>query len=216
MKILIADDHELFLKGLEFILADMNDDVTTYLAKSYTEVFGILEKERDFDLILTDLAMPGASWNYGIEHINQLAPHTPIIIISAVFEPRVVSKTVETGVSGFIHKTSSNDEIKTAIKIVLSGGSYVPPELLVDETKKNLSLTNDIKVIDYENEYNFSQRQLDVLNFISRGLSNKQIAFELGITEGTVKSYVTEIFKKLNVFNRTAALIEVKRKGLIE
>lgn len=214
MKILIADDHELFLKGLEIILTDMADDVSIYLAKSYTDIFLILEEEENFDLIITDLAMPGASWTHGIEKINNLAPNTPIIIISAVFEPKVVQKTIETGVSGFVHKTSSNEKIKDAIRSVLKGNMYIPPELLVDETKKMLSLTDEIKVID--NDCNFSQRQLDVLNYISKGLSNKQIAYELGITEGTIKAYVTDIFKKLNVFNRTAALVEANKRGLIE
>lgn len=214
MKILIADDHELFLKGLEIILTDMNDRVSISLAKSYTDIFNILENEKDFNLIITDLAMPGASWTDGIEKVNSLAPHTPIIIISAVFEPKVVNMIIKKGVSGFIHKTSSNEDIKKAISAVLDGELYIPPELLTNDTKKTLSLYDDIKIID--SEHNFSQRQLDVINFISKGLSNKQIAFELGITEGTVKSYVTEIFKKLNVFNRTAALVEANKRGLIQ
>lgn len=214
MKILIADDHELFLKGLEIILSDMDDEVNISLAKNYTEIFDILENDNNFDLILTDLAMPGAPWVDAIEKINTLAPNVPTIIISAVFEPKVVNKTIEQGVSGFIHKTSSNETIKKAIRSVLAGEMYIPPELLIDETKKKLSLTEEITIFD--NELNFSQKQLDVITFISKGLSNKQIAFELGTTEGTIKAYMTEIFKKLGICNRTAALSECKKMGLIK
>lgn len=216
MKILIADDHELFLKGLEFILNDISDNISVSLAKNYNEIFDILDKDKNFDLILTDLAMPGAKWTDAIDKIHTMAPNTPIIIISAVFDSKVVNKTIEIGVSGFIHKTSSNEEIKKAINIVTSGGMYIPSELLNDELKNSFASINQIDFIDDTKDSHLSPRQLDVINFMSKGFPNKQIAFELGITEGTVKLYITEIFKKLSVFNRTSAVIEANQRGLIK
>ena len=86
MRILVADDHELFLKGLEFILSDVSKDLQLVFAKSYTDIFKILETDRGFNLVLTDLAMPGANWEEAITRIHSTLPETPIIILSAVFD----------------------------------------------------------------------------------------------------------------------------------
>lgn len=219
MRILIADDHELFLKGLEFILRDIFPDDEFVFAHSYTDVFKIIEKEKNFKLVLTDLAMPGANWLQGIEHIHKNLPETPIIILSAVFEKDVVQKTIEIGAAGYIPKTSPNAVIISAVNLVLSGGVYIPPELLnvtkesefdlLKQTEEEMQKNNPADKID------MSPRQIDVLKLMSKGLSNKQIAFDLGITEGTVKLYVTAILKILNVYNRVSAVNEARRRGLI-
>ena len=221
MKFLIADDHELFLKGLEMILNDYNPDIEITSAKDYSELFSIIEKEKDFDLILTDLAMPGAKWLEAIEKIHTTLPETPIIILSAVFDREIVQKTIEIGAAGYIPKTSSNAVILSAVNLVLSGGVYIPPELLQD-TKQNefdflkqvekISSTQDVK----EKIKILSPRQVDVLKLISKGKSNKQIAYELGLTEGTVKLHVTAILKLLNVYNRTGAVMAATHLGLID
>lgn len=219
MKILVADDHELFLKGLELILGDLQPDIKLSFAKNYIEVFGIIAKEQDFDLILTDLAMPGSKWLDAIQKIHDTLPETPIIILSAVFDKEIVQKTIEIGAAGYIPKTSSNAVIVGAVNLVLSGGVYIPPELLqatqqneFDMLKQveNIPLNQDIK----EKVKILSPRQIDVLKLIARGQSNKQIAYELGLTEGTIKLYVTAILKVLNVYNRTGAVIEATRLGL--
>ena len=98
MKILIADDHELFLKGLELILSDFGGSPQLVFAKNYTEIFEIIEKEQDFDLVLTDLAMPGAAWLDAIQRIHAALEGTPIIILSAVFDREIVQKTLDIGV----------------------------------------------------------------------------------------------------------------------
>src|SRR5574344_1767879 len=107
MKILVADDHELFLKGLELVLSEFDKDVKLVFAHNYTELFSVLEKDTDFSLILTDLAMPGANWLNAMTKIHSLISETPIIILSAVFDKEIVQKTIEIGVSGYIPKTSS-------------------------------------------------------------------------------------------------------------
>ena len=95
MKILIADDHELFLKGLEMILRDYNPELELVTAKNYTEVFAAIARDTDFNLVLTDLAMPGSKWLDAIQKIHETLPETPIIILSAVFDKEVVQKTIE-------------------------------------------------------------------------------------------------------------------------
>lgn len=221
MRILVADDHELFLKGLEFILSDVSKDLQLVFAKSYTDIFKILETDRGFNLVLTDLAMPGANWEEAITRIHSTLPETPIIILSAVFDKEIVEKTIEIGVSGYIPKTSSNAVILSAVNLVMSGGVYIPPELLnrklpdeFNEFRQAVELPEG-KAVE-ENIKSLTPRQIDVLRCISQGMSNKQIAYALGLTDGTVKLHVTAILKILNVYNRTGAVVEASRLGLIK
>lgn len=221
MKILIADDHELFLKGLEMILTDYNPEVKLVSAKDYNELFSIIEKERDFNLILTDLAMPGSRWLDAVKKIHAALPETPIIILSAVFDREIVQKTIELGAAGYIPKTSSNAVILSAVNLVLSGGVYIPPELLKDTSQNEFDLLKQVEEIPSSQDVKekvkiLSPRQIDVLKLISQGKSNKQIAYELGLTEGTVKLHVTAILKLLNVYNRTGAVVEATHLGLIK
>ena len=204
MKILVADDHELFLKGLEFILRDFLPEAELVFAKNYQELFNEIGRAADFDLILTDLAMPGANWNEAISRIHAALPETPIIILSAVFDKEIVHKTIEQGAAGYIPKTSPNAVILSAINLVLSGGVYIPPELLSDTLRNEFDVLKQVEKIteDQNVEENLkilTPRQIDVLGLISKGYSNKQIAYELGLTEGTVKLHVTAILKLLKV-----------------
>lgn len=221
MKILIADDHELFLKGLEIILHDFNPTAELVKAKNYTEMLNIINKDSSFDLILTDLAMPGAIWLDALKEIHEKLPETPIIILSAVFEKEIVQKTIDLGASGYIPKTSSNAVIISAVNLVLSGAAYIPAELLKESSYNSL---NELKEIENLSEFEnlsekikiLSPRQLDVLRLIAAGKSNKQIAFDLGLTEGTVKLHVTAILKVLNVYNRTGAVAQANTLGLLK
>ena len=221
MKILIADDHELFLKGLEMVLSDFSPEAELVKARNYSEIFAIIEKQKDFNLVLTDLAMPGAAWNDAIAKIHAALPETPIIILSAVFDKEIVHQTIEQGAAGYIPKTSPNAVILSAVNLVLNGGVYIPPELLSDSLRNEFDILKQVENFDDtknadEKINTLTPRQIDVLELIAKGLSNKQIAFELGLTEGTVKLYVTAILKSLNVYNRTGAVVEAARLGLIK
>lgn len=221
MKILIADDHDLFLTGLQLILKNWNPDVELVCAHNYNDIFSVLKKTDDFDLIMTDLAMPGDIWQNAIARIHEQVPETPMVILSAVFDGEIVKKTIELGVSGYLSKTSSNREIIEAVDLVLSGGAYLPSDFLKTQMLGNNSMTDallkgmkDEKTS--ETEKHLTPRQIDVLNCVANGKSNKQIAYELGLTEGTVKLHVTAILKILNVYNRTGAVMEAARLGLIK
>ena len=220
MRFLIADDHELFLKGLEFILRDLFPNDEFVFAHSYTDIFKIIENEKDFNLILTDLAMPGAGWLQGIEHIHKDLPDTPIIILSAVFEKDIVQKTIEIGAAGYIPKSAPNAVITSAVNLVLSGGVYIPPELLSCTKESEFDLLKQSEpTSEKENpteDIAMSPRQIDVLRLMGKGMSNKQIAYDLGITEGTVKLYVTAILKIFNVYNRVSAVNEARKRGLLQ
>jgi len=226
MKILIADDHELFLKGLEFILHENLQNIELITAQSYTEIFTILEQDTSFDLVITDLAMPGANWLDAINKIHQLLPETPIIIISAVFDKEILQQTLDIGVSGYIPKTASNNLIISAINLVLAGGVYIPHELMYSnkqsastQEKEYLAPLKTLeKLTSAPSEHtqkSLTNRQIEIIKCIAEGLSNKQIAYKLSLTEGTIKVHITVILKILNVKNRTSAVIEAAKRGYI-
>lgn len=228
MKILIADDHELFLKGLEFILQENLQNIEITSAQNYTEIFSILEQKNLFDLVITDLAMPGANWLEAIKKIHTALPETPIIIISAVFDKTILQQTLDIGVSGYIPKTASNNLIISAINLVLAGGVYIPHELLysnqnnsipAQQQKEYISPLKTLEKITSNTaehtQKGLTERQIDIIRCIAEGLSNKQIAYKLNLTEGTVKVHITVILKILNVKNRTSAIIEAAKRGYI-
>ena len=226
MKILIADDHELFLKGLEFTLKENLENLTVVTAQDYTEIFNCISQHKDIDLIITDLSMPGANWLTAITKIHQTLPDIPLIIISAVFDKEILQQTLDIGVSGYIPKTASNNLIISAINLVLAGGIYIPHDLLYTAKKQSDSSIPDfikpLKTLDMEtssskeiNKKGLTERQLDIVKCIAEGLSNKQIAYKLNLTEGTVKVHITIILKILNVKNRTSAVIEAAKRGYI-
>lgn len=223
MKFLIADDHEMFLQGLEFVLRKEYPKAEIVLANSYTQLFEILQKHNDFDLILTDLAMPGANPLEAIERIHNICPEAPIIIISAVFEKEVLQKTFDIGVSGYVSKSFPNNIIISAINLVLAGGIYIPPEILKMSIKlspepvRNLikDLDEGKKTTKDENRV-LTPRQEEVLRCLAEGLSNKQIAYKLGLSEGTVKIHITLLMRSLDVNNRVSAVREGSKRGILK
>ena len=221
MKFLIADDHELFLQGLEFILHKQYPDAEIELTNSYTGIFEIVAKQKDFDLIITDLAMPGANWLDAISYIHSVCQEVPIIIISAVFDKEILQKTYDVGVSGYVSKAFPNSIILSAINLVLAGGMYIPPELLQLNLKnRNLPIHELIADLGAEHkpakENILTPRQTDVLKCLAEGLSNKQIAYRLGLSEGTVKIHITLLMRALDVNNRMQAVNEARRRGLLK
>ena len=222
IKFLIADDHELFLQGLEFILKREYPTAEITLTDSYTGIFDILENRQDFDLILTDLAMPGANWREAIAKMHELCPETPIIIISAVFEPEILQETYNLGVSGYVSKSFSNSLILSAINLVMAGGMYIPPEVMKMSIKSSSESVRDL-IRDLEkpravngSNHGLTPRQTEVLECLAEGLSNKQIAYKLDVSEGTVKIHITLLMRTLEVTNRTAAVRKAAQLGILK
>lgn len=222
MKILIADDHELFLQGLEFVLHKEYPGAEIVLTDSYTGIFEILTQRVDFDLILTDLAMPGANWVEAIGKMHSLCPDVPIIILSAVFDKEILQKTYDLGVSGYISKSFPNNLIISAINLVMAGGMYIPPEILqmsmksTSETVRNLVKDLEMPKEADGNNHTLTPRQLEVLKCLAKGMSNKQIAYQLGLSEGTVKIHITLLMRTLEVNNRTSAVLKGTQCGLLK
>ena len=220
MKILIADDHELFLKGLEMVLSDFSSEAELVKARNYSEIFAIIEKQKDFNLVLTDLAMPGARWLEALQRIHEQLPDTPVIILSAVFDREIVQKTIELGAAGYIPKTSSNAVILSAVNLVLSGGVYIPAELLQGMSRDEFDMLKQLENVSEEQNLAekvkiLTPRQIEVLRLIAEGKSNKQIAYEMGVSEATVKLHINALLRAVGATNRTQAVIIAQKMGLI-
>jgi len=212
MKILIADDHELFRDGLRHVLDQLGGSLTIVEASDFSQAVAAVEREPDIDIVLLDLAMPGMTWNEGLSRLKELLPETvPLIVLSASDDRRHVLQAVNMGAAGFIPKTSSSRVMLSALKLVLSGGVYLPPALL----EQSASQGDGLSPLANENAVSFlTPRQREVLALLGQGKSNKEIARVLQLAEGTVKLHVTAILKALNVNNRTRAVVAASQLGL--
>lgn len=207
LKILVADDHEIFLEGLKLVLSGLDDEISIDTATDHAQLQEKVNGAAQYDLILTDLAMPGMPWHVSLQKLKENNPDTPIVILSAVYDREIVLQAIDIGASGFIPKTSSNKVILSALYLVLSGGLYLPSELIESQDKEQSAAK--VKGL-------LTPRQLDVLRLMGQGKPNKIIARELDLSEGTVKLHVTSILKALNVTNRTGAVITGRNLGLIK
>lgn len=234
MRILIADDHELFRDGLRLVLSDLGPAVQVTEAGTYDATLDLVTAETDstppFDAILLDLVMPGMPWTEGLAAIKAAAPTTPVVILSASQDRRLVLETVRLNASGFIPKTSSSRVMLSALRLVLSGGIYLPPSLLSEDVEGNDAVDpatvltagtghappahGTAPATPSADAPPLTPRQREVLALLGQGKSNKEIARLLDLSEGTVKLHVTAILKSLNVSNRTGAVVAASRLGL--
>lgn len=200
---MIADDHPLFREALTYIVTSVLPNCQIHEATDYSETKQLLAQQ-SFKLVFLDLNMPDSSGLTDLALIKKMYPQIPIIIVSANEEPEVVRTCLNFNASGYIIKSSNPEEIKSAIKIVLRGDTYVPDSIELNGSKSELNdnTTNRISKL--------TPSQLKILLEIGKGKLNKQIAYDLGISEATVKAHITSVFKKLGINNRTQALLFIK------
>lgn len=212
MKIMIADDHELFRDGLRHVLEQLDGEVSIVEASDYPQALALAQSEPGVSIVLLDLAMPGMPWAEGLQALRQTLPATvPVIILSASDDRRHVLQAVNLGAAGFIPKTSSSRVMISALKLVLSGGVYLPPALLEQAVEPG---GLDAVLPGGDAASFLTPRQREVLVLLGQGKSNKEIARVLQLAEGTVKLHVTAILKALNVNNRTRAVVAASQMGL--
>ncbi|NTS76946.1 response regulator transcription factor [Catenovulum sp. SM1970] len=208
-KFLIADDHPLFREALTGALEKTFDDLAIQESENLEKTLSLLEQDDDLDLVLLDLHMPGSGDFYGLIRVRDLYPQLPVAVISGSDDAEIVSKVMGFGALGFISKASSSKQIAEAIEQILEGDTYVP-EHLIDQIE-NLS-EEDQALASKISE--LTPQQYKVLTFVHQGYLNKQIAFELNISEATVKAHMTAIFRKLGVTNRTQAVLIAEKLQL--
>lgn len=203
-RILIADDHPLFRDALKHALSGAFDSVEILEAGTIEEVTERIESGSDIDLVLLDLAMPGVRGFSGLLFLRAQYPSVPVIVVSAHEEPSVIHRCLEFGASGFIPKSTNVDTIRIAVGEVLQGGVWTPPNLdLAPADEGEAQLSARLATL--------TPQQVRVLMMLSEGLLNKQIAYELGVSEATVKAHVSAILQKLGVESRTQAVIAASR-----
>ncbi|MCA1416047.1 response regulator transcription factor [Bradyrhizobium sp. NBAIM20] len=208
MRFLIVEDHPLFREALEGAL-QMAAPAAEILQA--TSIDGALEQAAaaaELDLILLDLSMPGTTGLSGIIRIRKAFPRIPVVIVSGHQDPQIVAGALSLGVSGYILKSSSKQELAHSIGEVLRGAVCVPAayRALVRPQRAAGPAQDLLKRL-----HELTPQQLRVLEMLKRGLQNKQIAFELNISETTVKVHVSDILRKLNVLSRTKAIVEMSR-----
>lgn len=211
LKILTADDHELFRQGLNLVLTQLDADTEVESVADYGALLARIDEAGadSFDLILADLMMPGMAWEDALAALAETAPEVPLVIVSALGDPGIVRRAVDLGAAGFIPKTAPGPVILQALKLVLSGGVYLPAEILgAGEAPAPEPAAEDPVLA------RLTPRQRDVLALIGQGRSNKEIARQLDLSEGTVKLHVSAILKSLNVSNRTGAVVAAAKAGL--
>lgn len=200
-RLVIADDHPLFRGALREAVSGLLERVDIAEAGTFDDAVQLLERPGDVDLVLLDLTMPGARGFSGLMYVRAQYPSVPVIVVSANDDPAVIRRCMEFGASGFIPKTLGVEAMRAAISRILGGGVWMPPDI-------DLSTGSDAEAAELMARMaTLTPQQVRVLMMLSEGLLNKQIAFQLGVSEATVKAHVSAILQKLGVESRTQAVI---------
>lgn len=195
LKIILADDHALFRGGFALLFRQHEALATVLEADNLAGALDIAARHPDADLLLLDLHMPGMHGATSIRQIAQSHPQLPMVVLSADENKGVVQQVIAAGALGFIPKTATAAVMQSAIRLVLSGGIYLPAQLVMATDGANRP----------HEPSKLTERQLDVLRLLADGMANKDICRRLDLSEGTVKVHISAIFRALNVSNRTEA-----------
>ena len=202
-RLVIADDHPLFRGAMREAISGLLKKADIAEAGTFEETVELLSG--DVDLVLLDLAMPGVRGFSGLMYMRAQYPSVPVVVVSANDDPAAIRRCMEFGASGFIPKTLGIDTMRAAISRVLAGGVWTPPDV-------NLSTGADAEAAELMARMaTLTPQQVRVLMMLSEGLLNKQIAYQLGVSEATVKAHVSAILQKLGVESRTQAVIAASK-----
>jgi DNA-binding NarL/FixJ family response regulator len=201
-RLVIADDHPLFRGALRESISGLLERVEIAEAGTFDDLVALLEQgASDVDLLLLDLAMPGVRGFSGLIYMRAQYPSVPVIVVSANDDPATIRRCMGFGASGFIPKTLGVEEMRAAVSRILGGGVWTPPDV-------DLGAGADAEATELMARMaTLTPQQVRVLMMLSEGLLNKQIAYQLSVSEATVKAHVSAILQKLGVESRTQAVI---------
>ena len=203
--ILVADDHPLFREALRGAVARLLPDAVLREAASVDALYALAEAEPDADLLLLDLNMPGAQGFSALVHLRGLHPQLPVVMVSAREEPAVIRRALDHGAMGFIPKSSNADALGAALRRVLDGDRVVPD--IAGSAPATAPDEHDVAARIRE----LTPQQFRVLQMLGSGKLNKQICYELGVSEATIKAHMSAILRKLGASNRTQAVLMAGR-----
>jgi DNA-binding NarL/FixJ family response regulator len=204
-RLVIADDHPLFRGALREAVTGLVEHAEIAEAGSFDEVSKLLDEGGEVDLILLDLTMPGVRGFSGLMFLRAQYPSVPVVVVSANDDPAVIRRCMDFGASGFIPKTLGIEQMRDAVRRVLGGGVWTPPDvdLAAGADAESSALMARLATL--------TPQQVRVLMMLSEGMLNKQIAYELTVSEATVKAHVSAILQKLGVDSRTQAVIAASK-----
>jgi len=204
-RVIVVDDHPLFREAVKHALAMAFRGISIAEAGTLDAVSNILAQDSDFDLVLLDLKMPGVQGFSGLVYLRAEYPSVPIAVVSANEDPNIMRRAIDLGASGYIPKSSSAETMKQAIAAVLRGDIWLPDDAAGKSRNDNEAdhLARKLTTL--------TPQQIRVLMMLREGLLNKQIAYQLKVSEATVKAHVSAILQKLEVDSRTQAVIAASR-----
>lgn len=219
MKILVVDDHPLIRAAVRNVLTQLETDVAVHEAQNCPAALALVDAHPDFTLVLLDLHLPGMGGLDALSILRERYPEIPVVVLSAADDHDSVLQALDRGAMGFIPKSSSNDVMVNALRLVLAGGIYLPPEVLATSSvgmahAAGPSAFPTARPTTAPAALGLTERQAQVLALMVQGKPNKLICRELGLAESTVKIHITAILKALKVSNRTQAVIAAGRLGL--
>jgi DNA-binding NarL/FixJ family response regulator len=214
MKLILADDHTLFRNGLALLLKAHSADCEIWEGDGLDAALAEAQAHPDAEVALLDLHMPGMEGVQGIRRFVELNPALPLIILTGAEDPQQIQEVLTAGASGFIPKSSTPAVMLSAIQLVLSGGTYIPPQALSNAAASAPSRAGSS--VREHAQTQLTERQMQVLRLLAAGKPNKAICRELNIEEGTVKAHIATIFRVLDVVNRTEAATVARETGLLD
>jgi len=226
MKVLLVDDHPLILSALQTVIKGLGDDVTVLGAGSAAEARAALQRDDGYDLVLLDLSLGDADGFEVLVEFRAAYPALPVVVVSASDRTSDVIRAIDLGAMGFVPKRASNDMLFEALRMVMSGGLYVPPMMLgLDSPSPESDTVPDVMrpsgVVPRSSPHGapsptldsvgLTPRQRDVLGLLLQGKPNKLIARDLNVSVETVKDHVAAVLRALGVSSRTQAVLAVSQ-----
>jgi len=208
LKILVIDDHRMFCDGLKLILAQLDEQPVVLEADGCKAGFDLAEANPDLDLVMLDIKMPDMDGHDALKIFSARFSTLPVIMLTASESRHDMRRCFDVGASGYIPKSSSADVMMSAIRLVLAGSIYVPPSLTI---MRKLPHSTRKVPLELETLGKLTDRQAEVLSHLQDGISNKQIAERLGVTEATIKVHISAILKALGLRSRVEAALMAQK-----
>jgi DNA-binding NarL/FixJ family response regulator len=215
IKVLMVDDHALFRDGMRYVLQQLADEVEVIDSGNFIDGMTQAANNPDIDLALLDLHMPGSDGVKSIQAFHERNPSIPLVVVSGSDQREDIEKVMEYGAMGFISKMSSSKIMLAALRMVMDGGVYLPPQLLQQAMATMDQGGASDKRTDRLNKNGLTTRQMQTLQLLAEGLSNKEISLRMNLAEGTVKIHTAAVYQALRVSSRLEAVSAARRLGYL-